>query len=169
YDVDLLRLTMLGGAMVERATEFGTPVSTLSSVTGLVNLKAVVNRGKQGDALQQESDLRLQMHLFGISGLFNHFPALGTEHGISAHRTMRIRQPRHFTLGVDPKQLSLNAVAHVPKEDDPALAMFHATTVTTLRPDAINRYKTNKIEALLQASNSKPVAVVSKGEKYRET
>ncbi|CAG7723056.1 unnamed protein product, partial [Allacma fusca] len=26
YDVDLLRLTMLGGAMVERATEFGTPV-----------------------------------------------------------------------------------------------------------------------------------------------
>ena len=82
---------------------------------------------------------------------------------------MRIRAPRHVTLGLDVKQMSLNVVANVPKEDDPALAMVHASVVTSVIPTVVQRYKDNNIDAILQPSGSRSIAVVSKGEKYRES
>jgi len=169
YEADLLRMTALGGVMIEQPNEFGTPVTALSSATGILALHAKVNRQKQGDSMSQETDMRTQMHLFGLSGLSNHLNPLGAVFSVTAHRTLRVRAPRHVNLGIDVKQMSLNVVANVPKEDDPALGMVHASVVTSVMPTIVQRYKNNNVDALLAPSNSKSIAVVSKGEKYRES
>jgi hypothetical protein len=176
YDTDLLHTTMLGGMMTERPNEFGTPVTARSAVTGLLSVHAKVDRTKTGDMMNQESDLRFQAHMFGVSGLDNHMPAFGSVFSVTAFRTTRVRLPRHVHLSVDLKQIqqqqySVNIASDVPKEDDPAIAMFHASAVTTITADASVRYKDNKVASLLQTSctTCKPLAVISKGDKHRDS
>ena len=85
-------------------------------------------------------------HLFGISGLSNHMPAFGSIFSVTAFRTSRVRMPRHFTLGLDlgrlqqQQELALTGSVEVPKEEDPAVWMNHASAVTTVTADAGVRY-----------------------------
>jgi hypothetical protein len=176
YEADLLHLTMLGGVLIERPNEAGFPVTARSAVTGLMNIHANVNRAKNGDILNQETDLRIQAVVSGISGLSNHMPAFGSIFSVTAYRTRRVRLPRKFSLGLDLKQIAqqtyvINAAAEVPTEEDPAVIMIHASAVTTITADPSVRYRANNVAGLLTSScpTCKPLAVISKGDKYRDT
>jgi len=60
YDVEGSRMAMLGGINIEVPTEFGTPVSVLTSAYSIAAAKVKTTREKTGSVMSQTSDYRLQ-------------------------------------------------------------------------------------------------------------
>jgi len=170
YDFEVTRMLLLGGVTVEQPTEFGTPVSLIASGTALAGIKVKSSREKTGTSITSTSDYRFQAHFFGISQLANHMPAFGSMHTVSAHRTLRARLPRHFNIGFDWKQMLLTFAVETPTEEDPIIAMTHATAVTALRSDEGN-YKNQEVRDLLKTScpTCQHFAQISKGESFRKS
>jgi hypothetical protein len=170
YEFNSARMMLMGGIIIEEPSTFGTPISTISSASGLIGLQAKVTRDKAGTGIQQQTDLKFQGHLFVYSTMNNHLPAFGTLHAVTAVRTYRARDPRHTTLGLDLKQQSLTFSAETPTEEDPFIVMVHATAFTQVKSD-LGTPKDAAAVALLKAScpNCSPVAIISKGADARGT
>lgn len=170
YEIDITRMAHLGGVTVEQPSELGTPISVIASATAIGGIKVKTNREKSGTTMSQTSDYRFQAHLFGLSQLSNHLPAFGSMYTVSAHRTLRVRFPRHFNLGLDVKQMSLTFGIDTPTQEDPIIAMVHSTAITSIRSDK-DYSKNTEIADSLKAScpTCLPVAIISKGDSHRTT
>jgi len=170
YEFEINRMALLGGVTVEQPTEFGTPVSVIGSVAGIAGIKGKTVREKAGTTMSQTSDYRFQVHLFGISQLSNHLPAFGSMHTVAAYRTLRVRVPRHFNLGLDMKQMSLTFGVDTPTEEDPIIAQVHAAAATYVRSDQGN-FKNQEVKDLLKAScpACEQLTIISKGPSHKGT
>jgi hypothetical protein len=170
YDKELVRMMLIGGITTEQPNELGIPVSTISAVTAVAGLHVKVGSEKVGNTVNRNYEVRLNLNMHGISAVNNHLTPFGTAHSVEAVRTMRIRVPRKVTVGLDLKQYSMNFVVFAPHEDDPLVAKVHATAVTAVHSDAPASMKDNEIVDLLHQScpTCKGVAIISKGEKFRE-
>lgn len=168
YDFNVARMLLFGGIIIEEPSVAGTPVSVISSASGLIGASVKVSREKAGTAMQQTSDMRFQAHAFLYSTVNNHFPAFGTLHAVTAVRTYRARAPRHVTLGLDLKQYSLNFAAETPTEEDPFVVMVHATAFTQVKSD-LGALKDATAVQLLKTScpACQPITTITKGESFR--
>jgi len=170
YDKELIKMMLIGGITTEQPNELGIPVSTISAVTTVAAVHAKVGSDKAGTTVSRTYDIRLQFNMHGLSAMSNHLTPFGTAHSVEAVRTMRIRVPRKISLGLDMKQQSINFVVSAPTEDDPIMAQVHATAITAVHSDAPAAMKDNEIIDLLHQScpTCKGIAMISKGEKFRE-
>lgn len=170
YDIELSRMMFLGGVIIEKVTELGTPVSIVGSATAINSIKVKTNREKTGNSITSNSDWNLQGQFYGLSMLTNHLPAFGAEFSVTALRTVRARVPRHFKFGIDLKALSFTFAVDTPTKEDPLMIMQHAVALTTVKSDK-GKHLDGEVEALLQEScpTCKVVAVISKGIEHRGT
>jgi hypothetical protein len=170
YEKDWVRMMLIGGVTTEQPSEVGIPVSTINAVSALAHIHAKVGGEKAGTTMSRTYDVRLQFNMHAIQGVNNHLAPFGTAHSVEAARTMRIRVPRKVSLGLDMKQQSLNFVVSAPTEVDPVRAQVHATAVTAVHSDAPAALRDQAIVDLLKETcpQCKGIAVISKGEKYRE-
>jgi hypothetical protein len=170
YDKELVRMMLLGGITTEQPNELGIPVSTVSGVTSIAGIHAKVGSDKAGTTVSRNYEVRLNFNLFALSAVNNHLTPFGTAHSVEAVRTLRMRLPRKVSIGLDMKQQSINFVVSAPTEDDPVLSQHHATAVTAVHSDAPASMKDKDIVDLLRQTcpTCKGLAMISKGEKYRE-
>lgn len=170
YDINVARMILAGGIIIEEPTNFGTPTSVITSASGLLGAQIKINREKKENAMSQSSDMRFQAHFFLYSTINNHLPAFGTLHAVSAVRTYRARQPRHATLGIDMKQQSLTFTSDTPTEEDPLVVQVHAAAYTQVKSD-LGSHKDASAVAMLKAScpTCEAATVISKGAEFRGT
>jgi len=60
YELELTRMFMLGGVLVEEPLEVGIPLALQSSITAMGNVNIKTNREKSGTSVSQTSDMTLQ-------------------------------------------------------------------------------------------------------------
>lgn len=168
YEYEASRLVLFGGVTVEQPSSLGTPISLISSATGIVAFNAKVNREKTPTSITSKQDMKFHLQAFGYSSVSNHLPAFGSMHSVVAVRTMRIRVPRHVTIGVDFKQYALNFEATTPTEDDPVMGMVHAAAFTNVKSD-LGPHKDSTVYALLKGScpTCEVFAHITKGDNHR--
>jgi hypothetical protein len=170
YDKEMVRMMLIGGITTEQPNELGIPVSTVSAVTSVIGVHAKVSSEKAGTTVSRNYDVRVQMNIHGISAVNNHLAPFGTAHSVEAVRSMRIRLPRKISIGLDMKQQSVNFVLSIPTQEDPIKAQIHATAFTAIQSDVPAALKDKETVDLLHQTcpECKGIAVISKGEKFRE-
>jgi len=169
FEYDASRLLLLGGVTIEQPSALGTPISTISSLAAFVGFNAKIERDQGPTSITSKQDMKFHSHLFGYSAVSNHLPAFGSMHSVVAVRTLRIRLPRQVTMGFDWKNYAFNFDISTPTEENPAIAMTHATSFTNVKSDQ-GPHKDQTVHSLLKGScpNCQIFTQISKGAEHRK-
>ncbi|CAL8110187.1 unnamed protein product [Orchesella dallaii] len=163
-----------GGIRYQQPLEIGTPVSIFANIASVTALNSNITRtSNAAGATQTEEDIVSQVNVFATTGITNHIPAINTMLTVSKHRTSRVRIPVHKSTSSRTAQNrpdSLLFTLNIPEAYNPLVAMVHATTEVSVRPDVTNGLGEGEVETKLKQSCPACTTkkTVTRGDSFRQ-